>query len=86
MRRIPGLSIALAMAAGMVGFAMPAMAQQAILVEERAPRPARRTAKRSYLSTAPVRYRSRWKPTKPKRRPNRLHISRRVRRKHRRAA
>jgi len=34
----------------------------------------------------PTRYRSRRSQTKPRRRPNRLHISRRVRRRNRRAA
>jgi hypothetical protein len=49
--------------------------------------PSARRKKKPALAAMPDRYRrSRGAPAKPRRRPNRMHISKRVRRKHRRAA
>ena len=42
--------------------------------------------RRSAAGRVPHRYRARWKAARPKRHANRHHISRRVRRRHRRAA
>jgi hypothetical protein len=42
--------------------------------------------KKAAAKAIPARYRSRGTQAKPRKRPNRMHISKRVRRKHRRAA
>jgi len=67
--------------------AMVVATPQATLVEDEAPRPSSKPAKRRVVSPmAPVRYRrSRNAPPKRKLRANRLHVSKRTRRKHRRA-
>jgi len=56
------------------------------LVEAIEPERQRRPVRRVSVASLPAKYRNRRKAGKPKRRPNRLHISRRVRRRHRKAA
>ncbi len=75
------------LAAPLFGFAPAAAASRAILPA--APKKQVRAAKRQRLALptlAPVHRRSKNPPTKRKLKSNRLHISKRVRRKHRRAA
>jgi len=71
---------------GAVALASPPPGIRATIEESTAPSPARRRRRRlASAGRASVR-RSRGLQARPKRRPNRLHISKRVRRKHRRAA
>lgn len=66
--------------------AMPAAAAAAapLVISDVVPQPVRRRA--APVRSAPVKYRSRWKAARPKRRRNLVTHSRRVRRRHRRAA
>lgn len=83
MRR--GIFGAMALAGAMM--AVPAMASQPVVIEaERHSAPRESRARRSRPVAAPVKRRSKNPPHKRKLRANRLHVSRRVRRKHRRAA
>ena len=81
-------AIIAALAAASIDFsssAPPALGGQFEMAVE----PASTRAKRKKLLASdgalPRKYRNRWKAAKPKRRANRLHMSRRVRRRHRRA-
>ena len=81
-----GIAIALAAAsAGM--FASPAFAYSHVpaVIDERAPRRQKEQKRQDYWSVGPQFRRSKNPPTKRKLKANRLHISKRVRRKHRRA-
>lgn len=68
-----------------MGMAVPSSAGYELVLGEATLQPVRSKQKRSYSANATVKCRNRWKAEGPKRRSNRLHISRRVRRKHRRA-
>ena len=76
-----------ALAAATLGISMAATPMVSkVTVEHEAPRPVRQKENRGYSGPLKRKYRNRWKASKPPRRPNRLHISRRVKRRHRRAA
>jgi hypothetical protein len=64
---------------------VPSFEYRANLPEE-ATQPARRRVKRASAPAATRKYRSRWKAERPKRRRNMNHVSKRTRRRHRRAA
>lgn len=70
---------------GAITATAPVSSDRAIVYAAPASRPQRRHAPRGWQN-AQYRFRSRWPATKAKRHCNRAHISRRVRRKHRRRA
>lgn len=73
-------------ASSMAFAAVPSASMEPVTSAASPARPQRRTAKRRHAMAQSHVYRSRWKAEKPKRRSNRLHVSRRTRRRHRRAA
>ena len=80
-----GLAAALAMGAIAAPTAIAAPSEQAVVTSARpVNRPSNRAQRTAWFGT-PAQIRSRGKPAKPKRHRNRLHLSKRVRRKHRRA-
>ena len=85
--RFPGIMASIAMAS--MALAMPIAPPPGSLGTEASPGNAkqRKRAARIAAASSPRKaLRSRWKAMQPKRHRNRLHVSRRTRRKHRRAA
>ncbi len=69
-----------------IGIGISAPACELMKVEGEAPAPARKRRRARIAVSAPAHRRSKNAPTKRRLKANRLHIGRRVRRKHRRAA